>query len=611
MVLSMAIGANAQQRTTLVSKHNGNPSSGVNAIKPSTNKLQKSMPIWSDDFSNAATWTMTNTSAPISWDWVITTNQADIPNAAPDLQPFMSATAANGFALIDSDGQPGNTDGNGAIVAEMTNVTPIDLTLYPNVVLKFSHSYRWWQDTRGVRVSGNNGASWTEFEITSLPGGVSASGFPNDQNSENPTEEVINISAAAGGEDEVLIQFYYNDNDIWGWYWTVDDVEILEQPLDDIQLLSSWIVGQSNEGVEYGRTPLNHLDASWIVGGEVYNFGVNTQTNLDLEADFVSFSANALEASLATATTVLMETNANPTLAIGTYTGTYTVVSDGEVGGADFGNNVYLRNFAVTDNIYSQDGIDIHPASMLSLSSIGTNSFVDPNTQESITADGFVMASLYHMKAAGEVSGLRIMLAAGTVAGGEIVGSIMDTSLFWQGNMTALHNTGVSTVSAQDITNGYIDLWFNSVISLNPGAYYAAVTMFSNDNANTIRILDDQTVAQPAIASAIYVANDGSYTDGTAFGIRMLTGSDWGVGIAENTLTGVSVYPNPSEGVITVTNDNNTANAIEVHDMLGKVVYTSSVSTSTTIDLSGNGTGVYIVKVSNETGSLVERVVIR
>jgi hypothetical protein len=381
--------------------------------------------------------------------------------------------------------------------------------------------------------------------------------------------------------------------------------------LDDIQLLSSWIAGQSNEGVEYGRTPLNHLDASWVVGGEVYNFGVNTQTNLDLEGDFVSFSANATEPSLATATTVLMETNASPSLAIGTYTGTYTVTSDDETGGADFGNNVYLRNFAVTDNIYSQDGIDIHPASMLALNSLGTNSFVDPNTQESISADGFVMASLYHMKAAGEVSGLRVMLAAGTIEGGEIVGSIMDTSLFWQGNMTALHNTGVVTVSAQDVTNGYVDLWFNSVISLNSGAYYAAVTMFSNDNANTIRILDDQTVAQPGNASSIYIPNDGSYTNGTAFGIRMLTGSDWGVGIAENALTGVSVYPNPSEGVITVTNDNNTANAIEVHDMLGKVVYTSSASTSTTIDLSGNGTGIYIVKVSNENGSLVERVVIR
>jgi hypothetical protein len=41
------------------------------------------------------------------------------------------------------------------------------------------------------------------------------------------------------------------------------------------------------------------------------------------------------------------------------------------------------------------------------------------------------------------------------------------------------------------------------------------------------------------------------------------------------------------------------------------VVYTVSVSAATTVDLGSFGSGVYLVKVSNGIGSLVERVVIK
>jgi hypothetical protein len=88
----------------------------------------------------------------------------------------------------------------------------------------------------------------------------------------------------------------------------------------------------------------------------------------------------------------------------------------------------------------------------------------------------------------------------------------------------------------------------------------------------------------------------------------MLMGS---AGVNENALDGVSVYPNPSNGVINVTNTNATANTIVVYDMVGKVVLTKEANANTTIDLTSNGTGIYMVEVSNENGSLVERVVIK
>ena len=82
-------------------------------------------------------------------------------------------------------------------------------------------------------------------------------------------------------------------------------------------------------------------------------------------------------------------------------------------------------------------------------------------------------------------------------------------------------------------------------------------------------------------------------------------------GINENTLAGVTVYPNPSNGIITVTNNNASTNNIIVYDMLGNRLYSKEVSSSTNIDLSSNGAGIYLVQVSNEYGSMIERVVIK
>ena len=62
-------------------------------------------------------------------------------------------------------------------------------------------------DTRAVRVSGDGGNTWTQFDMTD------ANGYPNNQNTNNPQDEVINISSIAGDRDSVMVQFYYFDND--------------------------------------------------------------------------------------------------------------------------------------------------------------------------------------------------------------------------------------------------------------------------------------------------------------------------------------------------------------------------------------------------------------
>ena len=173
-------------------------------------------------------------------------------------------------------------------------------------------------------------------------------------------------------------------------------------------------------------------------------------------------------------------------------------------------------------------------------------------------SDGLVLATLYHVKQAQDVSGLRVMLTStGNTAGGEIIASLKDTAAFWAGDMTNIVEASTYTVTQNDVDNGYVDIFFDQVVNAPAGVYYAAVELYSFGNSSDIRVLDDRTVAQPVDASAIYIPGMQSYTNGTAIAIRLLVGNGWGVGVDENAIEGVSIFPNPTEGIITITNNNN------------------------------------------------------
>jgi hypothetical protein len=236
--------------------------------------------IWEDDCSSASTWVFTNTSTQL-FDWAIETD----PNATPAggaLTPMASSSASNGYMMISSDLNGGTSDNDGTTIScEFTNATPIDLSAYPNVQLTFQHNFRWWNDTRIVRISPDNGVTWVELDVITDDAGYS---YP-DQSSNNPHMSVYDISSVAGGMSEVLVQFYYNDNDIWAWYWAVDDIAISELPDNNIvssdEVMGGWWIGYQTVGglgQDYTFNPMSQATANpYAFESVLRNGGIATQ----------------------------------------------------------------------------------------------------------------------------------------------------------------------------------------------------------------------------------------------------------------------------------------------------------------------------------------------
>ena len=557
-------------------------------VKPTA---QQKVTVWSNDFSTASQWAISNLTGD-NQDWAISTSTSTALGYQTGawVDPNNTVTNENGYALFDSDavGQDGGNQD-----AFMTFTGSIDCSMYPNVVLEVNQRVRMWQTTETIfEVSNNNGATWVQFPVN-LDKATSTLYQENAQ---------VNISSAAGGQANVKIRLRYIGS--WDYAWLVDDLKIVEQPAYDLRSLAPFVAGTNNIGLEYGKTPVAHLDASYDIGGSAFNFGSATNTNTVASVNFgAGLSYNYSIGTIVTNDTIAYGATETPNLSVGVYNGAYTVSSTEEAtGSALFANNVYNRNFEVTNNVYALDGIGVNPASAQTTTTLGSNSFNTPT--------GTIFANMYHLRGGNTnnvVVSLEIGIANTTNAGTTIQVAMIDTATFFADGYQSLSdlNGNVAesdfyTVTAADVSAGKITVFFPQPVALADDAYYAAVLTEVNAATN-IRILNDETVLQPSYASMIHLIGDATYSNGNAFAIRMNMGV---LGLDESANVNLSVYPNPSSEVVTI-ESNITEGSIQIIDLTGKVVANQTVNgAATAFNTTALTNGMYTVILTN--GSTVE-----
>jgi hypothetical protein len=559
-------------------------------VKPAT---QQKVTIWSNDFSTASQWTIANFTND-NQDWVISTSTSTSLGYSTGawVDPNNTVTNENGYALFDSDLVGTSTGTQDAV---MTYTGSINCSMYPNVVLEFNQRVRMWQTTETIfELSNDNGTTWVQFPVN-LDKATSTLYQETSQ---------VNVTSVAGGQANVKFRLRYIG--AWDYAWLVDDVKIVEQPAYDLRSLSPFVAGTNNIGIEYGKTPVAHLDASYDIGGSAFNFGSATNTNTVANVNFgAGLTYNYSIGSILTNDTIAYGATETPNLPVGVYNGVYTVSSTEEVtGSALFANNTGKRNFEVTNNVYSLDGIGVNPTAMQTTTTLGSNSFTTPT--------GTIFANMYHLRGGNTnnvVVSLEIGVSSATTAGTSIQVSMIDTATFFADGYQSLTDLNGNVaesdyyiVTAADVSAGKITVFFPQPVALADDAYYAAVlTEVDASNTNIIRILNDETVLQPTYASMIHLIGDATYSNGNAFAIRMNMGV---LGLDESANVNLTVYPNPASDVVTI-ESNMTEGSIQIIDLTGKVIANQTVNgVATSFNTAALSNGMYTVVLTN--GSTVE-----
>jgi len=613
-VCALVVATATFAQSNLVNMPNDNLTKGYSTMSTTPNftpSASAAAPatIWSDDCSSASTWVFTNSST-LNIDWAIEMD----PNATPAggaLTPMASASAANGYMMVSSDADGGGSDGDGTTIScEFTTATPIDLSNFPNVQLTFEHNFRWWKDTRVVRISPDNGNTWVEIDEISNDQDYT---YPN-QSSDNPHMSTYDISAVAGGQSEVLVQFYYNDNDIWAWYWAVDDIAISELPdnlvVSSEEVMGGWWIGYQTVGglgQDYTFNTMSQATANpYSFESVLRNGGIGTQ----------DITMNALVTEDASGTNVLSTTANVLTLAAGQQdtvaandaftpanTGLYTIDIWSEADSAGQGTTITYTDTAVkmtmvTDYIYGKDYGD-----------------ADGYWRINRPTGGFEISSTYDIYADETLYSIDAHISDWSIPGAEVFVKL------YEEDPTGGDPIPLDQSDPYEITSADLGAWINidllAPFPLIAGTGYRIAIGAYMHPTDTVGInlsgLGEYSSQGIWDNDDVFEGTNGAqwWTISNIPMLRMNFDPGSISALSDVKQTVFNTFPNPTNGIFTIELESNAKYDVTVNNVIGQtVISTTTNGMNTTIDLSSFDKGVYTVELKNNNATYTEKVIV-
>ena len=561
------------------------PVHSASRVQPSAN--HSSTVLWSDDFSNASNWVFA-TEAGTTDNWVISTTG---PSGTYAINSIASATAANGFAMFDSDLMC-----SGNQIGDLTTANSINCSSYPNVRLVFSQYYRRYHDSTFVYVS-TNGTSWTKFD-------VNAPLLNNDYCAGNPDVQSINISAVAGGQSTVWVRFQFYSPSSMGasagcaYAWMIDDVSIEDIPSDDVGILNTAYPSDYTVVPVLQVQPLN-------LSATVVNSGSAVANSVVLSAIVVDPSFNIVYSGTSS---ILSTLNAGDTSAYlqmttpftPTDTGAYYIQYIVSMGGADVNpnNDTSYAFLYVDDSLYASD-YTIYDVNNFA-GTIGIQGDIITIGQKFtvVQASQFTSATFY---------------VNGPTLGDHVTVSVYDAVGGVPTNQVGV--TNVYTITSADTGGAFITLPFTSPVNVTAGDYFVMLDQLDTNDISLGASLDIHT------AGGVYFS-----IGGAAFGSLDAQGIEIALMLRVNnpssTLNGIStpvssknlvIFPNPSNGIVNIQNNGSAAMAkVNVMNSMGQVVLSKSYNSlmNEKLDLSNQPDGVYTIQVRTADGITTQNIVI-
>ena len=580
--------------------------------------------IWSDDFSNPANWIIAHDPTACDLDWQIGVNSCQ---GSYPINDILSTSAANGWAMIDSDFYGGATGGTEIEDCWLTMANPVDLNGYPNVRLEFETNYRSYNDEQTYIVvgigDGSGNVTWPDLDpttnISTMTNVFKPFVFTGNTSTANPALVTIDISTALVGLTptqlaDIYIRFHWTGT--WGYAWFVDDVAIALTP--DNEILSSnetiggwWINYQTVGGLgqDYTSYPLAQATANpYAFESVLRNSGIGTQeATMHAKVSGTSnwsTTSNPLTLAAGTQDTVQGIDKFTPTA-----TGLYNIEMWAVADSAGLGNVITYTDTTtkmtmVTNSIYGKDN--------------GTNDGGSWRLNRiSPTPGGFEVSSNYDIYADATLYSVDAHISDWSIPGAKVY------AVLYEADMTG--GDPILLAQSDDYVITQLDLgaWVN-IPFLTPQSLTSVTKMYGIAIGANLHPTD--TVGVDVSDPGNYYSAQGLF-DSDAILASSTAGPTWytiddipmlrmnfdpsTTAISDVKQTIFNLYPNPTNGIFVIELDAISKYDVRVYNVLGQTVYTTSTNAmSTTVDLSSFDKGIYTVELKDENTIYTEKVIV-
>jgi hypothetical protein len=354
-----------------------------------------------------------------------------------------------------------------------------------------------------------------------------------------------------------------------------------------------------NDGAD-AVVPVLNVVVTSPSGTEVYNQSVTGHSIASTLRDTLDL-ATIDDENMENSTVFYFNVASENEIEIGRYTITYTVSIQGGAEDPTPDNNTLEQYFEITDNNFSKSYYEPTTSSCINCWGISTsgedefgtefeylyspddNMSVDVYINERTTVGTSICVKLYEYVRDGN-SGSNVLRRTSDYY------DITEDDLNTWVNLTFTNQYPFSFGEGETYRIVYVMVsgsWDND----DDNIYLGASNVLTNNGHNSYERFNYYQNSSTGEPTWYYGFDDIAVTFHAGEGV-----SEGVVNVEENIAGEISIYPNPSNGIVNFTNVENAT--IEVFNMMGQVVASeSNVSENASIDLSGVANGNYIVRI--------------
>ena len=566
------------------------PSANAITAKPETNTKTLGVTLWSDNFDNAANWTVDNSGqSGIDYGWNIN-NTSDGWWSANGI----TSTGGGNYAEL-VNGDPTLTPGTQALAVtyNLTTAAPINIAALGGtnqVSLQFEQFGARFNDLQDIQISTDGTNFFSVGNNLDKPVLSASGGTPYT----NPDMKIINLATVLpANPGNVWIRFSWTTNypasatqpNVWITYgWYIDNVKIVTNPTNDLSITSKY---WGTAGLPYFQIPTTQT-APIDFEINAFNGGINSQSGVQYSINvnggaFTSSSPATTIPSLDTAT-LTVSTPFTPA-ALGNYTVVHALTAD-STDDVPTNNSIANTAFSVTNYIYARDN--------------GT-----PAGSTSNGTDGFESGNLFDIWTAQTLKGIDVRMLGG--ASGTTVGTEVFVKLYsidaTTGDFVFESESDPYIVTAADLNVNKM-LMLNVPVNLVANTTYLAVM---GAYSQGLKVVNAGTSEPQTSFFFDYFDNTWYYQTGTPW-VRM--NFDPTIGINEESASiATLVYPNPANEVLNVKMEinNATTGVIAIYNAAGSKVKETSFNASNgvsveQVSINDLSSGLYTVKITTNDG---------